>query len=598
MLEAFYWNGLSPLLGRAPPRLRGRRGGRPRAARRRSRSPGSRCTTRSWVAALVGLWRLRRRRTLVIPLLAMALAASIVFTVASATRYRAPLEPLLAILAVAAVAPVAPGPRRRRHPAGPRMTAPAISVVVATRDRPERLGRPARQPAGADARRAVRGRRRRRRRRGADGGGDSTREARRPRPDSSCAPAAAGPAAARNLGWRAASGALDRVHRRRLRGARRAGSRPRSRRRGRTPGRSCRARRLPIPRRARPPRAVRAHALDRRARGPWFETCNIVYEAGLLERLGRLRRGVRRGAGRGHRPRLAGARARRRARLGRRGAGPSRRRRARSAGHRPRGARRQRLGARLRPPSRAAGRARCAGAWSATRACRGWGWRSPAWRSPAAAGPRLLLAPPLRARPRRSAAATSAPARSRRRYTSPPTSPPLDLAARLGSPPPAGALMAVAVIGAGAAGLACARRLAEAGVECDVYERWPGLGGQAATIDVGDGVRIERYYHYLFTSDSIAIDAFEQLGLGDALGQLPVERRVRDRRADLALQRRRATCCASARCRSPARLRMGLRAAAAAARAPRDRATTSARRRARGSGATWATRPGSASGAR
>jgi hypothetical protein len=57
------------------------------------------------VAALVGIWRLRRRRTLVIPLLAMALAASIVFTVASATRYRAPFEPLLAILAVAAFAP-------------------------------------------------------------------------------------------------------------------------------------------------------------------------------------------------------------------------------------------------------------------------------------------------------------------------------------------------------------------------------------------------------------------------------------------------------------------------------------------------------------
>ena len=40
-----------------------------------------------------------------IPLLAMALVASIVFTVARATRYRAPLEPLLAILAVAAFVP-------------------------------------------------------------------------------------------------------------------------------------------------------------------------------------------------------------------------------------------------------------------------------------------------------------------------------------------------------------------------------------------------------------------------------------------------------------------------------------------------------------
>ena len=82
-------------------------------------------------------------------------------------------------------------------------------------------------------------------------------------------------------------------------------------------------------------------------------------------------------------------------------------------------------------------------------------------------------------------------------------------------------MASVAVIGAGAAGLACARRLVEGGVDCDVYERWPGLGGQAATMDVGDGLLIERYYHYLFTSDSIAIDAFEQLGLGDLLVSYP-----------------------------------------------------------------------------
>ena len=44
-----------------------------------------------------------------------------------------------------------------------------------------------------------------------------------------------------------------------------------------------------------------------------------------------LRRGVRRGAWRGHRPRLAGAGARRRARLGREGAGAPRRRRGRGA---------------------------------------------------------------------------------------------------------------------------------------------------------------------------------------------------------------------------------------------------------------------------
>lgn len=61
-----------------------------------------------WVllaAALVGLWRLRRRRTLVWPLLAAALAASVVFTTVAATRYRLPLEPPIMLLALTVLIP-------------------------------------------------------------------------------------------------------------------------------------------------------------------------------------------------------------------------------------------------------------------------------------------------------------------------------------------------------------------------------------------------------------------------------------------------------------------------------------------------------------
>lgn len=49
--------------------------------------------------ALLGLWRLRRRRELLVPILAVALAASLVFTIQAGTRYRAPLEPLVVVLA-------------------------------------------------------------------------------------------------------------------------------------------------------------------------------------------------------------------------------------------------------------------------------------------------------------------------------------------------------------------------------------------------------------------------------------------------------------------------------------------------------------------
>src|SRR3954454_3806275 len=75
----------------------------------------------------------------------------------------------------------------------------------------------------------------------------------------------------------------------------------------------------------------------------------------------------------------------------------------------------------------------------------------------------------------------------------------------------------IAGIGARAAGVVAAHRLTAAGHACDVYERWPGLGGQAATLDVGDGHRLERYYHHLFTTDRHIAGLFDELGLAEEL---------------------------------------------------------------------------------
>ncbi|HWF73592.1 MAG TPA: NAD(P)/FAD-dependent oxidoreductase [Solirubrobacteraceae bacterium] len=81
--------------------------------------------------------------------------------------------------------------------------------------------------------------------------------------------------------------------------------------------------------------------------------------------------------------------------------------------------------------------------------------------------------------------------------------------------------MRVAVIGAGVAGLTAAHRLSKIGHTCEVYERWPGLGGQAATVDVGGGVRIERYYHHLFMTDRHIQALYRELGLPDELEWRP-----------------------------------------------------------------------------
>lgn len=103
--EAFFWNGLSRLWdvrrpGRALDEVPFE--GRSQAVT----AVGLGMYYVLLVCALAGLWRHRRRRDFVIPVLALALAASVVFTSASGTRYRAPLEPLIVICAASLLAPV------------------------------------------------------------------------------------------------------------------------------------------------------------------------------------------------------------------------------------------------------------------------------------------------------------------------------------------------------------------------------------------------------------------------------------------------------------------------------------------------------------
>ena len=74
------------------------------------------------------------------------------------------------------------------------------------------------------------------------------------------------------------------------------------------------------------------------------------------------------------------------------------------------------------------------------------------------------------------------------------------------------------MVGAGVAGLVAAYRLGRLGHEVTVFERWPGLGGQAATVDVGGGHLLERYYHHWFPSDCHVLELCAELGLAEEVG--------------------------------------------------------------------------------
>lgn len=74
----------------------------------------------------------------------------------------------------------------------------------------------------------------------------------------------------------------------------------------------------------------------------------------------------------------------------------------------------------------------------------------------------------------------------------------------------------VAVIGAGAMGLAAGYHLTKAGHRVTVFEADTVPGGMAAHFDF-DGLSIERFYHFVCLSDQPLFDLLAQLGLGDAM---------------------------------------------------------------------------------
>src|SRR5262245_20150902 len=78
----------------------------------------------------------------------------------------------------------------------------------------------------------------------------------------------------------------------------------------------------------------------------------------------------------------------------------------------------------------------------------------------------------------------------------------------------------VVVIGGGPAGIRAAHRLVRQGAQVTLLESAPLLGGLASSFEL-DGLRIERYYHFICRGDDHLVEALAEIGLSHKLHWRP-----------------------------------------------------------------------------
>mgnify|MGYP000021928383 CR=1 FL=1 len=77
--------------------------------------------------------------------------------------------------------------------------------------------------------------------------------------------------------------------------------------------------------------------------------------------------------------------------------------------------------------------------------------------------------------------------------------------------------MNVGIVGGGILGVSLGYFLSQQGVEVEIFEASPTLGGLANTVILEDGVQVDRFYHTILSSDSYLRQLCEELGIADQL---------------------------------------------------------------------------------
>ncbi len=75
----------------------------------------------------------------------------------------------------------------------------------------------------------------------------------------------------------------------------------------------------------------------------------------------------------------------------------------------------------------------------------------------------------------------------------------------------------IIIIGAGFTGLSAAYDLRKAGHTVEIFEADKDIGGLGGTFELSPGIRIEKFYHHWFSSDTHIIDWLREIGVGERI---------------------------------------------------------------------------------